>query len=302
MQNTIINSLLVAAIIALSGCQALTDVGADLGQASGTLTPEEAAAIRRTGSSVAKSFADITPEQEYYIGRSVAATIFARYAPLNDEGANRYLNILGSVLSQLSKTPETFAGYHFQILDSDEVNAFAAPGGLILVTRGMLKCCRSEDALAAVLAHEIGHIEGRHGLRAIKQSRLTSALTILAVESAKHLGSKDLAALTQEFEGSVSDVTSTLMTSGYSHGLEKKADAAAVRILMRAGYDPNALIDMLQEMNKRVHAGSGGFGKTHPPPGDRIADVRKRIGRAQVHATVIPARQARFAQNIGRLQ
>jgi predicted Zn-dependent protease len=148
MRNVMIHGLLVAVLVGLSGCQTLTDVGADIGEASGTLTPEEAAAIRRTGSSVAKSFADITPEQEYYIGRSVAATIFARYAPLNDEGANRYLNILGSVLSQLSKTPETFAGYHFQILDSDEVNAFAAPGGLILVTRGMLKCCRSEEAIS----------------------------------------------------------------------------------------------------------------------------------------------------------
>lgn len=293
----------LACVLALVGigCQTLTDVGTEIGQASGALTPEEAAAIRRTAKSVGKTFQDITPEQEYFIGRSVAATIFAQYPPLNDAGANAYLNVLGELLAQLSDTPETFGGYHFQILDSDEVNAFAAPGGFILVTRGMLKCCKSEDALAAVLAHEIGHVEARHGLRAIKQGRLTSALTVLAAEGAKQFGGEDLAELTRAFEGSISDVTSTLMTSGYSRGLESESDAAAVRIMRRAGYDPKALVDMLGEMGKRLHAGSGGFGKTHPDPDDRIADVRRKIGRTAAGAAP-PARQARFETNIGRLK
>ncbi len=294
-------SLVASALLVSTGCQTLTDVGTEIGQASGALTPEEAAAIRRTANSVAKTFTDITPEQEYFIGRSVAATIFSQYAPLDDEGANQYLNLLGEVLAQLSDKPETYGGYHFQILDSDEINAFAAPGGFILVTRGMLKCCRTEDALAAVLAHEIAHVEGRHGLRAIKQGRLTSALTIIAAESAKQFGDEQLAELTQAFEGSISDVTHTLMTSGYSRGLESEADAAAIRILRRAGFNPNALVDMLQEMGSRLHAGSGGFGKTHPEPGDRIADVRRKIGSGSSDAAPA-ARQARFTANIGRLK
>lgn len=297
-------SLMVLSLLVLfvsTGCQTLTDVGTEIGQASGALTPEEAAAIKRTADSVAKTFADITPEQEYFIGRSVAATIFAQYKPLNDEAANQYLNLLGEVLAQLSDKPETYSGYHFQILDSDEVNAFAAPGGFILVTRGMLKCCTSEDALAAVLAHEIGHIEGRHGLRAIKQGRLTTALTVMAAESAKQFGDAELAELTQAFEGSISDVTHTLMTSGYSRGLESDADVAAVRIMRRAGYDPNALVTMLQEMDSRVQAGSGGFGKTHPPASARIADVRRKIGNGLAPAAPA-ARQERFAANIGRLK
>ena len=286
---------------AMWGCQTLTDVGTEWGEASGTLTPEEAAAIRRTANSVSLTFKDITPEQEYYIGRAVTATLLGQYTPLRDEAANQYVSVLGNMLAQLSNKPETFAGYHFQILDSDEVNAFAAPGGFILVTRGMLACCRSEDALAAVLAHEIGHVEGQHGLRSIRQGRLTSALTVLASESAKQFGSEDLAELTQAFEGSISDVTSTLMTSGYSRGLERESDAAAVRILKRAGYDANALVDMLQEMDKRLRPGSGGFGKTHPAPSDRIADLRRMMGSTSAPAPSA-ARQARFQENIGKLK
>ena len=284
----------------LCGCVAITEVGTELGKASGALTAEEASSIRRTASSVAKTFEDITPEQEYYIGRAVAATLFAQYTPLDNEAANQYISVLGELLAQFSRKPETFGGYHFQILDSDEVNAFAAPGGLILVTRGMLACCRSEDALAAVLAHEIGHVEGRHGLRAIRQSRMTSALTILAAEGSKQFGGEDLAALSQAFEGSIGDVTSTLMTSGYSRGLEREADSSAIRILKLAGYDPNALVDMLQQMEKRLPPGSGGFGKTHPEPADRIADIGRSIGSV---TTGIPsaARQQRFEQHIGNL-
>ncbi len=76
--------------------------------------------------------------------------------------------MLGQSLVIFSDRPETFGGYHFLLLDSNEINAFAAPGGLILVTRGMLQCCANEDELAAVLAHEIAHVEKKHGLTAIK--------------------------------------------------------------------------------------------------------------------------------------
>ena len=100
---------------------------------------------------------------------------------------------LGQSLAQFSERPETFGGYHFLALDSAEINAFAAPGGLILVTRGLLDCCQTEDELAAVLAHEIGHVEKQHGLRAIRTGRLNSALTILAVEAGKNLAGEQLA-------------------------------------------------------------------------------------------------------------
>jgi predicted Zn-dependent protease len=169
--------------------------------------------------------------------------------------ATDYINLLGQGLALASIKPETYRGYHFLILDSDEINAFAAPGGFIFLSRGMLRLCKSEDEVAAVLAHEIGHVELQHALRAIKGSRLTSALTTLAVEGAKSFGGEQLAQLTEAFEGSIGDITGTLMNSGYARKQEYQADASAVRILKAMGYDPLALARMLNEMEKQPEAG-----------------------------------------------
>lgn len=257
-------------------------------------------AITRAAPAVAKTFQDITPEQEYYIGRAVGATIVSKYKPYNSARANHYLNILGQTLAQASDNPETFGGYHFLILDTDEVNAFAAPGGLIFVSRGMLRCCKSEDAVASVLAHEIGHIQNHHGLSAIQKGRITTALAILATESVKAFGRSELAKLTEAFEGSIHDITTTLVNNGYSRELERQADAAAVLILQRVGYNPSALVEMLEEMKNYLKPGGLDFAKTHPSPDSRIEDIKKLIG-AYHPTSPIPARQARFTRTVGNI-
>jgi len=243
---------------------------------------------------VEKTWQDLTPEQEYYIGRAVAAQVLQNYRPLDLPSANEYLNVLGQSLAIFSDRPETFGGYHFLLLDTDEINAFAAPGGLILVSRGMIRCCQNEDELAAVLAHEIAHVEKKHGLAAIKQGRLTSAFTIVASESAKQMGGEELASLTREFEGSVGDVVMTLTTSGYSRKQEAAADAAAVKILRRAGYPEAAMLTMLERMDQRLASAGGlGFAKTHPSARERAEAVREIIQGATPASE--PARQQRFA-------
>ncbi len=284
-----------------TGCSTVAQVSTMAGQAAGVITSEQAASINRTAVAVEKTFKDITPEQEYYIGRSVAATVLSTYKPYDQAALNQYLTVLGQTLAQVSDKPETFGGYHFLVIETDEVNAFAAPGGLILVSRGLLRCCRSEDALAAVLAHEIGHVQNQHGLQAIKRGRLNSALTILALEAGKNLVGGDLAEVVKAFEGSVTDVTSTLMNNGYSRSLEKDADAAALTILKRAGYDPNALVNMLTEMKVRLAADTRGFAKTHPSPEARIQYVSGLIDAHPVSA-VPPARQLRFEAAIGMIR
>ena len=284
-----------------TGCSTVAEYGAMAGQAAGVITADQAASINRTAVAAEKTFQDITPQQEYYIGRSVAATVLAAYKPYDQAALNQYLTVLGQTLAQYSDKPETFGGYHFLALETDEINAFAAPGGLILVSRGLLRCCRSEDALAAVLAHEIGHVERQHGLRAIKTGRLTSALTIFAVEAGKNLAGENLAEVTKAFEGSITDISSTLMNSGYSRSLENDADAAAVQILKRSGYSPSALVDMLTEMKARLAADTRGFGKTHPSPDVRIQHVTGLIGSQP--ATAAPsARQQRFDALLGALR
>lgn len=185
----------------LTGCKT-AEVVAGLGQSLGVLNQQQAHSLARVGGAVSRGFEDITPEQEYYIGRTVAAVILSTYKPYRDQSANHYVNLVGALAALASDRPETYGGYHFLILDSDEINAFAAPGGLIFVTRGMLRCCPSEDAVAAVLAHEVGHVQYQHGLQAISKARITSALTILAAESAKTLGGQELAQLTEVFEES----------------------------------------------------------------------------------------------------
>ncbi len=290
------NSAVIALLSALlaGGCSSVVQFTTSIGESAGVLSGQQSQSLNRSAAALEKTFQDITPEQEHFIGRAVAATVLSTYKPYNSEAANRYLNVLGQTLVLCSNRPETFAGYRFLVLDSDEVNAFAAPGGLILVTRGLIRCCATEDMLAAVLAHEIGHVEEQHGLRAIKTGRLNSALTVMAVEAGKNLAGEELAAVTSAFEESITDISATLMNSGYSRRLERAADEAAVRILRAAGYDPSALTQMLERMQARMEGDDRGFGRTHPTPADRIRSVSDDVG-PRVDVPSPPARQKRFA-------
>jgi len=294
-------AIMLALPVFISGCktmEAVTNIGTSLGQSVGLISESQAESITKSSKAVARSFEDFTPEQEYYIGRTVGAVITNKYKPYKNERANAYINLLGQTLANASDMPETFNGYHFLILDSDEINALSAPGGLIFITRGILRCCRDEDAVAAVLAHEIGHVQFKHGLQAIKKSRITSALLILGTEGAKTFGGEDLANLTSTFEGSITDITSTLVNNGYSRNFERQADVAAVTILKRVGYDPNGLVNMLKVMEKKLKPGSPDFAKTHPSPESRIADIQKHIGKyAKVQEP--KARQKRFLAALG---
>lgn len=298
--------LLLALLLILllpTGCETMkvmTDIGTQLAVSTGTLTADQADAVRRSSEAVGKAFTDITPEQEYYIGRAVGAEILAQYRPYDNPAVNQYVNTVGQALAAASDLPETFGGYHFLVLDSAEINAFAAPGGLIFVTRGLLRCCPDEDALAAVLAHEIGHVEHRHGLQAIKKSRLTEALTVIGSEGVRQYGGQDLSRLTSAFEGSIKDITATLVNSGYSRAFEAEADRSAVTLLGRVGYDPAAMLVMLRQMQQRLKPDSRGFARTHPAPADRIAALTGLPGMDRGHR-VAAARQGRFTAALGRI-
>jgi beta-barrel assembly-enhancing protease len=294
------SSLFLGLAFLICGCTEVTQIGTSVGVASGTITQGQAQSIKRSAAAVEKTFQDITPEQEYYIGRSVAATILTTYKPFDQEAATRYVNLIGQTLGQASGRPETFGGYHFAIMDTDEINAFAAPGGLILISRGLLRCCRNEDALAAVLAHEVSHVERQHGLKAIKAGRLTNAALVVGTEVAKNLTTQELAEATKAFEGTINDIFSTLVNSGYSRSTEFEADATAVNTLRRVGYNPEGLVDMLQEMQKRLKPGSHGFGSTHPAPKDRIDAVRKILGKP-VSIVDQPVRKQRFAAALSKI-
>lgn len=279
----------------LSGCSTVANVGATLGETAGVITPQQGQSIRKVGEAAEKTFADITPEQEYYIGRAVGATIVSKFKVYDNDKATGYINELGQTLAMASERPETFGGWHFLILDSDEINAFAAPGGFIFVSRGMIRLCKNEDDLAAVLSHEVGHVELQHALRAIKGSRLTSALTTLAVEGAKSFAGDTLSQLTEAFEGSITDISGTMMNSGYARRQEKQADEVAIRIMKSVGYDPYSLPRVLTVMETKLKPGGHDFAATHPPPEDRVKDLTSVLKGSP--AVSIPAvRIKRFQQ------
>ena len=239
--------------------------------------PAYADSIQKSATAVQKATEEFTPEQEYYIGRSVGAVVLSKYRVYSNNAATRYLNLVGQTLAQASDLPETFNGYHLLILDSVEINAFATPSGLIFVTRGMLRCCRNEGELAAILAHEVGHVQHKHGMQAIEKGRVTEALTIIGLEATKTFAQSDIANLTRSFEGSINDITTTMISSGYSRSFEAEADQAAVTILRRVGYDPSDLVMMLEQMDARLKPGGFDFAKTHPAPKSRIQGLSKIV-------------------------
>ena len=301
--RTAIISLLTCAIL-VGGCKTLdtiSDYSTKALVATGTISSSQATSINKSVSAVGKTFDSFTPEQEYFVGRTVAAVILSKNKAYDKISATRYLNRLGQVLALFSERPETFGGYHFLIMDSEEINAFAAPGGLILVSRGMLRCCQTEDELAAVLAHEIAHVAQKHGLQAIQKSRVTSALTILGTEAVKNLAGGQLDELTKNFEDSVSDIISTTVNNGYARELEESADTAAIKTLQAVGYDPRALVSMLRQMQKRLNPSGKDFNKTHPKPEDRIVVIEKLINSSApaTPSQAAPARQERFKDAIG---
>ena len=284
--KTLSRGLLTAIlVIALAGCSSLvsgfspgnimdTVIGAAQGNPSDLDTVNQ---LQQTVSAVSSAAEQITPEQEYYIGRAVAATVLSTYRPYPDRKANDYLNELGRGLALASVLPETFSGYHFLVLDTDDINAFGAPSGFILVSRGLLRCATNEDEVAAILAHEIGHVSLKHGLSAISTARWTEAGTQIVKFAAQNSDSQVLRDLTSSFGGVIGDIAKTMITSGYSQDLEKQADLEAVRILYAVGYDPQSLVRVLSAMKTKLKPGGKDFAKTHPDPMVRIQYVSAAI-------------------------
>jgi predicted Zn-dependent protease len=284
-----------AAVVVLAA--SVTAVAIDLFKAIGTAV-EHQDAIVKTGEALRKGFSDLTPQEEYYLGRAVAARILGGYAALGGEDERtRYLNTLGQVLARASTRPETFGGWHFLLLDTDEVNAFAAPGGFIFVTRGLYSTCSTEEQLAAVLAHEVSHVTLRHGLGAIKNERLTEAFTIIGTTAVKEYSSGQVQQLTTAFEGSINDIANKMIVSGYSQGQEYSADAEAARVAWRAGYDPTGLTGFLAALREKGKQGaSKGFFSTHPPPGERLTKAEASIKTDKLAGQTDAARTQRFAR------
>jgi predicted Zn-dependent protease len=234
----------------------------------------------------------ISEEEEYYIGRAVAATILSQYPLLKNKELSRYLNLIGKALVLKSGRPEIYGGYHFALLDSAEVNAFSAPGGIIFLSRGIVQMAENEDELAAILAHEIQHIVSKDPLQAIKSQRMKSLGTFAAGEA---LGSSS--EVLSIFKDSVMDITGTLLQKGYSRGQEKDADLGALDLLVATGYNQDALLTMLEKCRAIEKKKAKAF-SAHPSAAKRVDYLSTALGKKS--GKDMSARFTRFKKSVSR--
>ena len=221
---------------------------------------------------VKSGFNLFTPEQDVEIGRQSAAEVERQLPMLDDRALDGYLESLLAGLAAAAPGPEF--RYQVRATDSSQINAFALPGGLLYVNRGLVEAARNEAELAGVIAHEVAHIALRHGTANASKAYLTQAgLCVLG-----GLLGKDQSRSTQDIINMVGGLGLNAVFLKYSRDAETQADIVGTQILARAGYDPNGMatfFDVLQEQLKRDPSRLEQFFSSHPPPANRAARIRQ---------------------------
>jgi predicted Zn-dependent protease len=233
----------------------------------------------------------VSVEQEKKIGAEEAKKIEAQMGLLDDPQLLPYLDALGQRLAK--ESPRQNLTHQFHIADTPEPNAFALPGGYVYVTRGLLALVNSEDELAGVVGHEIGHVAGRHTVQKI--SRQGPFSVVFGIASG--LAGLVLPVAGNIIEG-VGDLTQGVLFSPYSRGQETEADRVGQEMAAKAGWDPAALSVFLNTLEREVELISKskeprkpGFFDSHPATPDRVKKTTEhakdltRAARAPISAT-----------------
>jgi Zn-dependent protease with chaperone function len=222
-------------------------------------------------------------EQEKAMGRRYAQELNAKLSLVGDPSIQSYVERIGRRL--VAASPRPGVAYEFRVVNTREVNAFAVPGGFIYVNRGLIELSKGEDELAAVLAHEIGHVAARHGTRQLSKQMLLQGILIgsVAATSAKSQKWGEVAAL-------AGTIGSLLATMKYSRNDEYQADALALQIMNAAGFQPQALIRFFERMDESARRSNRALNwlavvNTHPPASERIK--RAELSTGPVPADVV---------------
>jgi len=226
-----------------------------------------------TGPGGKTSLIIIPTQQEVAIGAGMAEEVSKTETALADSVWQNYLSDIGQRIVRVSDRKDI--KYHFTVIESDQVNAFAAPGGFIYFYTGLLREMNSESEMAAVMAHEISHVVARHGIK-----RVQTALGVgLAYELI--LGGDDAGVVVNTAIG----LGMGLMFAGYSRDAEREADQYGIHYMVKAGYDPAGAVAMFETLARLGGERSDGvfekLSSSHPATQERIANANKQISRMQ---------------------
>ncbi len=247
---------------------------------------------------------DLTPDQEYYVGRAVAATAIAKFGVDPDENRRRYVRRIGDAVVRCSPgMPANFGGYHFEVLASDEINGVSGPGGFVLITRGAVRACRTEDELAGVLAHELSHVRLRHGVQALQKSRQFQGQVGAIAGFVSGLVDGDTLGfegkLVELFTTAVNEVAGQAVAHNYDPGLEAQADQDGTRILWEVMYDWTALRTLLARMAGDPHVHGGASHESPAARAQRLDGTLPSLGAYAARPGTAEARLARFQSSLG---
>ena len=217
----------------------------------------------------------ITEAEEIKLGADVSARVRERYGVVQDAAVHRYVTLVGKLLVKKSTRPSL--PFRFIVLDTDGVNAFAAPGGYIHITRGALGLMATEAELAGVLAHEISHVTEKHTIKSIQKNKL---IQITAEESITK---------NPEMWNKLVDVTSDLVMAGFGRGEEMESDRDGLAMAEAAGYAPGGLGGFLTRLADRNTSTSGkqGLFASHPETKERLATLDREIKARKYASTVV---------------
>ena len=222
----------------------------------------------KKGLGVVQALEPIGEEEEVAIGEAVAVEAFSRFGgEYRNEALTRYVNLVGKTIGEVSDRPNL--EYRFAILNSSEQNAFAAPGGYIFITVGLLKTLTNEAELAGVLAHEVAHVTQKHMLNTIRRGALLSNVSELTLSAMN----KD----SQMFSNVIDEITDKLFTKGLDKDLEYEADVFGIEFAYRAGYNPVGLQMYLKTLKSQEGHVQSRFFSTHPSTGVRIDKISETL-------------------------
>ena len=246
-------ALALAAATGLSGCKTM-DLNAAL----------------EHGGNLARTFNQtVTPQEEARMGEESAALLLGAAPLVQNPGLQRYVNQVGQWVAL--QTGRNDVQWRFGVMDTENINAFAAPAGYVFVTKGLLQRLQNESELAGVLAHEISHVVMGHYVQTMIKKDRAAALGGLANTVAQSQGKGELAALV--------NLTRGVYSSGLDKDDEYQADRMGVVLATRAGYDPFGLPRVLQMY--AANAGQAGFDllfSTHPGADERLARLATTMG------------------------